>query len=83
MQGFYDLFDPIRWGVSYEVYHSWWIMAIFTFFKGLIPKVIATSCLILSIYSVLRRKFSPVFALAMFIVSVFFAYFCGVLNYLI
>jgi ABC-type Fe3+ transport system permease subunit len=69
-----EWFDPSNWGISPEQYEHWWYFMLNTLFKGVWAKILATLSLSLSIYSVIRRKFRPVFALILFLTSVFFAY---------
>ncbi len=50
-------------------------------FKGIWAKIIATLCLLISVSSVVRRKFRPIIGLLCFFVSIFFAYAGTVINW--
>ena len=78
-----EWFDPTSWNISNEDYRYGWFLLVNTLFKGIWPKIIATLCLVLSVYSVIRRKFRPIFGLICFVTAVLFAYAGTVMNWII
>lgn len=69
-----DWFNPEYWNISFYQYESIWTMLMVTLFKGIWAKIIASLCLFLSVYSVIRRKFRPIIAFLSFITACVFAY---------
>ena len=76
-------FDPTNWNISYEDYRYGWFILVNTLFRGIWPKIIATLCLVFSVYSVIRRKFKPVLGLICFMAAVFFAYAGTIMNWVV
>lgn len=79
----FDWFDPTNWDMfTFEQYEHWWFMIVNVLFRGMWPKIIATACLTISVYSVVRKKFRPIIGLVCFFVAVFFAYVGTVLTWI-
>jgi hypothetical protein len=77
----FEWFDPTNWFITFQDYERWWFYMVNVLFKGIWAKIIATLCLLISVYSVVRRKFRPIIGLICFFVSIFFAYAGAVLNW--
>ncbi len=76
-----EWFDPTNWFITFQDYERWWFFMVNVLFTGMWAKIIATLCLLISVYSVVRRKFRPIIGLFCFGVSVFFAYAGAVINW--
>lgn len=70
-----DYFDPSYWGLSPQAYEDWWFYLLGSIFSGFIPRLTAATCLTLSFFTLITRKFGPGFAVLTFLVSLFMTYF--------
>ena len=77
----FEWFDPTSWLISYQEYENWWFFIVNVLFTGIWAKSIAFLCLMISVYSIIRRKFKPLIGLLCYFISVFFAYAGAVLNW--
>jgi len=83
MEKIFQYFDPTYWGISPAEYKYWWFYLLEHVFFGFIPKVLASSLLALSLFSLVTRRFKPGFAIFLFLLSVFLAYFGTLLRWII
>ena len=78
----FDLFNPSYWGLDPSTYESIWSYLISTLFSGFVPRVIAWSSLVISIFSIVTRRFRPATAITFFVVAILMAYGSGLLRWL-
>lgn len=83
MESVFRYFDPTWWGISPAEYEQWWYYLLGHVFFGFAPKVLASSCLVLSLFSLVTRRFRPGFAIFLFLTAVFLAYFGTLLRWII
>lgn len=76
----YEFFDPKNWGFGPDIYQAWWQYLLTMAFDGFIPRFLAATCLIVSIFSMVTRRFRPILAGTLFIISVIITYGGGMLR---
>ena len=70
-----DYFDPSYWGISPEAYAEWWFYLVSNLFFGFVPRLLASLCLIVSVFSSVTRRFRPAVSIFMFMLAFLLTYF--------
>jgi hypothetical protein len=76
-----EQFNPTNWNVTPAEYEYWWFFLVNAVFRGVWAKIIASVSLTLSVYSIIRRKFRPLFGFTLLVIAIFFTYFGAVISW--